>query len=143
MTNEDVQFIIREIKSIRYYKTRIGEIDATIKRIQDEIVESGEPHCPLGKETGLTHSFSSNNRVLELITEENEMIKLKKHFMDRLRIAEGYKEEILRNCVDTERFFVIDYLNGSAYTNLEKCYSVSNAYSYMRTIVKRINFKGC
>lgn len=143
MTNEDVQFVIKEIKSISYYKTRIAEMDATLKRIQDEIQENGEPRCPLGKEMNISQSFSSNNRILELITEEGEVEKLKKHFMDRLIIAEGYKKEIFENSLDSERLFVTDYLNGVSYSSLEDWYSVSNAYSYMRTIVKRINFKGC
>lgn len=139
MTNEDVKFIIKEIQSIPYYKYKMAELDQTLNRLQDEIKESGEPHSPLGKEGGFSHSFGSNNRILELITEEGDTMKLKKHFLDRLKLAEGYKKDILNNCMDDERFFVIDYLNGVSYSALENNYSISNAYSHMRAIVKRIS----
>lgn len=144
MKNEHVGHVLREIKSISYYKTRLDEIEATLSRLGEEIQSLGEPKCPLGNtEGGGSPGNTKGTRMLELIGEEQEIIKLKEHYLFCLKLAEGYRERVLYCCTHEERLLMLDYFNDDSYSKLERVHHVSNAYSSIRTIVKRIEIKGC
>lgn len=144
MRTEHVGHILREIKSIYYYKTRLDEIEATLSRLGDEIQRLGEPRCPLGNmEAGGGLGVTKGTRMLELIGEEQEVMKLKEHYLFCLKLAKDYKEQVLACCTQEERLLMLDYINGDSYSKLERVHHVSNAYSSIRTIVKRIEIKGC
>lgn len=144
MKQEHVQHVLREVKSIPYYKVRISEIESTLARLADEIQRIGEPHCPLANTEAKGAPVStSNTRILELIGEEQAVIKLKEHYLFCLELAEGYREAVLEHCTQEERLLILDYFNGDSYTKLERVHHVSNAYSSICTIVRRVALEGC
>lgn len=140
MTDKDASYIIHEIKSIQYYETRIKELMNICNDISRQIVEVGEPHSPLGNNgPHCSNPVPQSTHIIELISEEQTYTKALKHYRNALVIAQGYKMAALEHTVtDEETAFAIGFANGQSYTALEHKHGCSNAYSWMRTIVKRI-----
>lgn len=142
MTKTDIAQMLKEVRSIGYYRKRVQEVTETCKEISRQIIEVGTPHCPLGN-TGpaVQNHIPQSSRILELIGEEQFYSKWLRHYKNALIIAEGYRAIILAHTQDdNERAFVSEFIESKNYRYLEQKYGYSNAYSQMRTIIKRCRF---
>jgi len=144
VTSADCKYILSEIRNIPYYEYRIGLLNAELHEIDMQIAGVTEPVSPNGgkdvvingkkiriKVVG-SHDSDSGSRISELITKQQPIEQELREFKRRAEKANSYRLQIIEH---DDSQFVIEFLAGVPYRELQKKHFVTNAYERMLRII--------
>lgn len=111
MRKEEASYILHELKSIRYYRIKINELNKELKDVADKIVDVQTPKSPTGNTGTSTNRKDKASIVNALLTDEQELIRVKNYYEISLSMAIQYLDNIKKICECSEWQFVSDFIN--------------------------------
>ena len=156
MKKDESIHVMNEIHSIPRFKRMIETKQKELEEVAAELKDIGSPQSPNKgttikpmkfnpdgtivdygeqiKEHG--HGMTQEQRILSLLTDEQELMDVKIDIELRLKKAERYRREVeIETGFDD---FIIDYMDGVPYRDLKQKYYIENPYQRMLTIMKGI-----
>lgn len=159
MDKHDAAFIIAEIHAIKRYGQMIQSREKELARIAKELSDIAKPQSPNAGTTIKEMTFNKDGsvksmgeqyrsqgrgkkketRILELITEEQEITESRDQIVARLNTARMYKKQIE---TQTEMDpFVMDFIKGIPYKELTRLHAYENPYKRMINILTKLEIK--
>ena len=154
ISNEDASYVIRQIRNIDWYISRITELEVKLNKVSDKLTnESNDYKSPLNwqpitikvkneegklidedaryKSPGTKYPVSSKGIMFDY---EDELIQELQVMRYSLCKAMSYLELLKQN---DEVQFILDYFDNKSYESLKSKYHISNVNRHMKSLVKQ------